>query len=198
PVSQTLSNTSLNKEMSQVSVDEVFDQSNAAPPVGKRQSRSYSRPFGVDPNIRNHPALKDPADAEQSQQPIDRTQMYSSESPLPSARRPQGGDDQIRQQQREQSQSRFQYTQPTQTSIQTDSTGEFRIAGPYIQEYRSPKSVTLPRIGRSPVQVEASGEQLPSARRSPYPGQDPYRGQQAQPQGGMSYASSGQQPYDEE
>ncbi|KAK5320643.1 hypothetical protein LTR93_006855 [Exophiala xenobiotica] len=198
PVSQTLSNTSLNKEMSQVSVDEVFDQSNAAAPVGKRQSRSYSRPFGVDPNIRNHPALKDPADAEQSQQPIDRTQMYSSESPLPSARRPQGGDDQIRQQQREQSQSRFQSTQPTQTSIQTDSTGEFRIAGPYIQEYRSPKSVTVPRIGRSPVQVEASGEQLPSARRSPYPGQDPYRGQQAQPQVGMSYASSGQQPYDEE
>lgn len=153
PVSQTLSNRPLSKEMSQVSVDEVFDQSNAG---SKRQSRSYSRPFGVDPNVRNHPALRTP---EPEQPPMDRAQMYSSESPLPSARRRQEDLDRLRQQ-------REQFQPDQRPHIESPRPGDFRIPGPYIQEYRSPKQISVPRVGQSPVQVEPSSQPLPSARRS--------------------------------
>ncbi|KAJ9626747.1 hypothetical protein H2204_009892 [Knufia peltigerae] len=164
PVSQTFSNTSLNKEMSQVSVDEVVDQATAV--TGQRQSRSYSRPFGVDPN------------EDQLEEPMDRVRMYSSESPLPSARRPQEEMDRLRQQ-REMYQ--HEHGQPVSTEIEQGGDGEFRIAGPYIQEYRSPKPVTAPRIGRSPVQVEASGQQMPGARVSTHLGQqNSYRVQPGQ------------------
>ncbi|KEF58554.1 uncharacterized protein A1O9_06480 [Exophiala aquamarina CBS 119918] len=149
PVSQALS-----KEMSQVSVDE-FDQANAA---GQRQSRSYSRPFSADPNVRNHPAFKT---SEPEQPNIDRAQMYSSESPLPSARRNPEDVDRLRQQI---GSEQFFTTQSTQE--ESPSAGAYRIPGPYIQNYRSPKQITTPRVGRSETQVEASGQPLPSTLRS--------------------------------
>ncbi|KIW16368.1 hypothetical protein PV08_06419 [Exophiala spinifera] len=175
PVSQTFSNSSLNKEMSQVSVDEVVNQADAV--SGQRQSRSYSRPFGVDPNVRNHPALR--VQEVQPEQPMNRVHMYSSESPLPSARRPQEEMERLRQQ-REMYQ--HGHGRPVSTEVEQGGNGEFRIAGPYIQEYRSPKPVTAPRIGRSPVQVEASGQPMPGARVSSYPGQNSLGAEQGQQQ----------------
>lgn len=150
PVSQALS-----KEMSQVSVDEVYDQANA---VGQRQSRSYSRPFSADPNVRNHPAFKT---SEPEQPSVDRAQMYSSESPLPSARRNPEEVDRLRQQK-----GTEQYLSTQSTQEEHPSEGTYRIPGPYIQNYRSPKQITTPRVGRSETQVEASGQPLPSALRS--------------------------------
>ncbi|KAK5046566.1 hypothetical protein LTR84_007327 [Exophiala bonariae] len=166
PVSQALS-----KEMSQVSVDEVFDQANA---IGQRQSRSYSRPFSADPNVRNHPAFKT---SEPEQPSIDRAQMYSSESPLPSARRHLEEPDRSQQQRGSQ-----QYEATPSAREQPPSDGAYRIPGPYIQNYRSPKQITTPRIGRSETQVEASGQPLPSALRSQQQQQHQQYQQQQQPQ----------------
>ncbi|OAP58110.1 hypothetical protein AYL99_07200 [Fonsecaea erecta] len=153
PISQGLSGAGLSKEMSQVSIEEVTDQANAP---GQRHSRSYSRPFGVDPNIGNHPAMRA---TEPEQTPMDRAQMYSTESPLPSARRPQEELDRLRQQK---GQPQITAVYPHQPSAEE----EYRIPGPYVQEYRSPKQISTPRSGRSNVQVVASGGPLPSALRS--------------------------------
>ncbi|KIV80584.1 hypothetical protein PV11_08075 [Exophiala sideris] len=153
PVSQTLSNRPLSKEMSQVSVDEVFDQAHAG---SKRTSKSYSRPFATDPNVRNHPALRT---AQPEQPPMGKAQMYSSESPLPSAKRQQEELDRLRQQ-------REQFQPDQRSYTESARPGDFRIPGPYIQEYRSPKQISVPKAGRSPVQIEASGQPLPSVRRS--------------------------------
>jgi len=150
PVSQALS-----KEMSQVSVDEVYDQANA---VGQRQSRSYSRPFSADPNVRNHPAFKT---SEPEQPNVDRAQLYSSESPLPSARRNPEEADRLRQ-----PKGTEQYLSTQSKQEDRESEGTYRIPGPYIQNYRSPKQITTPRVGRSETQVEASGQPLPSTLRS--------------------------------
>ena len=147
PISQSRSSAALSKEMSQVSVDEVTEQET---PAGQRQSRSYSRPFGVDPNVKNHPALRS---AEPQQQPIDRAQMYSTESPLPSANRPQEGF--VSPQKQEQQPSPMHQKQPSDQG--------YRIPGPYVQQYRSPKQITSPKNGRSQAQVLASGNALPSA-----------------------------------
>ncbi|KIW25133.1 uncharacterized protein PV07_10797 [Cladophialophora immunda] len=161
PISQGRSSAGLSKEMSQVSVEEITDQANAP---GQRHSRSYSRPFAVDPNIGNHPALRA---AEPEQPPLDRAQMYSTESPLPSARRPQEELDRLRQQKEQQQVAIMQQHQPSMEE-------EYRIPGPYVQEYRSPKQISAPRNGRSNVQVLASGKPLPSALRSQqYPSQIP-------------------------
>lgn len=174
PVSQTLS-----KEMSQVSVGEVFDQSNA---VGQRQSRSYLRPFGADPNVRNHPAFKT---SEPEQPNIDRAQMYSSESPLPSARRHLEEPDRSQQQRGSE-----QFLTNPSVQEQPPVPGAYRIPGPYIQNYRSPKQITTPRVGRSETQVEASGHPLPSALRS-----QQQQHQQQQQEQEQEYQQQQQQQY---
>ncbi|KIW96485.1 uncharacterized protein Z519_03554 [Cladophialophora bantiana CBS 173.52] len=162
PISQGQSSAGLSKEMSQVSVEEVTDQANLP---GQRQSRSYSRTFGVDLNVDNHPALRA---AELQQPPMNRAQMPSSQSPLPSARRPQEELDRLRQQQKGQQQNTAIHQR------QSFMEEEYRIPGPYVQEYRSPKQISAPRNGRSNVQVLASGTPLPSALRSQqYSGQAP-------------------------
>ncbi|EXJ73127.1 uncharacterized protein A1O5_04276 [Cladophialophora psammophila CBS 110553] len=153
PISQGQSSAGLSKEMSQVSVEEVTDQANLP---GQRQSRSYSRPFGVDLNVGNHPALRA---AEPEQPPMDRDQMYTSQSPLPSARRPPEELDRLRQQKGHQQNTVIHQHQPSMEE-------EYRIPGPYVQEYRSPKQISAPRNGRSNVQVLASGTPLPSALKS--------------------------------
>lgn len=152
PVSQARSSAALSKEMSQVSADEAPDTRNPPPP---RVSVSYSRPFGVDPNARNSTAV---GSAEPEEPPMDRAKMYSSESPLPSARRAQEEIDRSRQ-------PREQYQSTTMHQHQPSEEG-YRIPGPYVQEYRSPKQISGPKNGRSQVQVQASGTPLPSARRS--------------------------------
>lgn len=122
PVSQALS-----KEMSVVSTEEVDDGQNE---INKRNSRSYSRPFGTDP-IRDHPALRQPESA------IDRSQMYSSESPLPSARRSQQELERLRTN-----------SPPVQQPIEEEN---YRIPGPYHMEYRSPRR-SSPQAAFPPVQ----------------------------------------------
>lgn len=172
PVSQTRSSQALSKEMSQVSAEEVMEQANL--PGGQRHSRSYSRPFGVDPHVRNHPALRQP---EPVQLPTDRSQMYSSESPLPSAKRPPEELDRLRHPRGEQYQPPGHGTQPMAEE-------GYRIPGPYVQEYRSPKQISAPKTSRSQTQVQAGGQPLPSTLRAqqrsgqaspqPRPGQDSY------------------------
>lgn len=153
PVSQTLSSQFFSKEMSRVSVEEVPDSANA---TGHRQSRSYSRPFGADTSVKNHPALK-PSEPEQ---PVGgRGHMYSSENPLPSARRPQIECERPRQ---PRGQHHYDTTQQTQQAGEQ----EYRIPGPYVQEYRSPKQISTPKTARSQTQVQASGEPLPSTLRA--------------------------------
>ncbi|KAJ9608077.1 hypothetical protein H2200_007065 [Cladophialophora chaetospira] len=175
PVSQTRSSAALSKELSQVSAEEVTDQPNA---TGQRHSRSYSRPFGVDPNVKIHPALRA---SEPDPLPIDRAQMYSSESPLPSARRTQ--EDLERQRQYHQQEQQPAMPRQPQPQPQPNQQG-YRIPGPYVQEYRSPKQISSPKSGRSQAQVQASGKPLPSAIRSqsstgqaspqPQPGRNSY------------------------
>ncbi|ETI27600.1 hypothetical protein G647_00049 [Cladophialophora carrionii CBS 160.54] len=152
PVSQARSSVALSKAMSQVSVEDVQDQASVPE---QRHSRSYSRPFSADPKARHHPAL--PA-GEPEQAPIDRAHLYSSESPLPSARRAQ---EEIGRhlQQREQRPP----TLPPQPQPYEEG---YRIPGPYVQEYRSPKQISSPRNARSQAQLQASGKPLPSTLRS--------------------------------
>ncbi|KIV88197.1 hypothetical protein PV10_09115 [Exophiala mesophila] len=166
PISQTLS-----KGISQVSVEEVNDVNNGMSP---RQSRSYSRPFSADPNVRNHPAFKD---AEPEQPPMDRAQMYSTESafaaeqsPLPSARRPLEDLQHQKPQPSADATRESRQIDPSYLSHPLDQPpvpeGTYRIPGPYIQNYRSPKQITTPRTGRSETQIAASGQPLPSALRA--------------------------------
>ena len=166
PISR--SSVALSKEMSQVSVDEVPEQAHAP---GQRQSRSYSRPFGVDPNVRNHPALRT---GEAEELPLDRAQMYSSESPLPSAKRPQDDVPPVSQRREQQQPPMPQPPRPYEQG--------YRIPGPYVQEYRSPKQISSPKNGRSAAQVQASGNPLPSTIRP-----QSYAGQSSpQPQSGRN------------
>ena len=119
-ISQPLSPASqaLSKEMSIVSAEDITDDRTEAT---KRQSRSYSRPFSTDP-VKDHPALR-------QQGPVmDRSQMYSSESPLPSARRPQ------------QDLERLRTASPAiEENAEEDVDEGYRIPGPYHKEYRSPR-----------------------------------------------------------
>jgi hypothetical protein len=122
PVSQTAS-----KDYSQVSAEEVAEDR----PRQNRQSKSYSRPFGQDP-VSDHPAFRQP------DQPVDRTQMYStSEQPPTNARRIEEDAARFRQQLR-----------PAEDE-------GYRIPGPYHQEYRSPK----PRQRQSPSPTAAYARQ---------------------------------------
>ena len=109
PISQQLS-----KSVSQVSAEEVADDQE-----GHRQApRSFSRPFGSDPS-KDHPALRQPDEA------IDRSRMYSSESPLPSARRPQQEYENVRR------------PSPAPVAVaETPEDGVYRIPGPHFQELR--------------------------------------------------------------
>ena len=121
----------LNKEMSVVSAEDITEDRTEAT---KRQSRSYSRPFSTDP-VRDHPALRQPDPV------LDRSQMYSSESPLPSARRPQ------------QDLERLRTASPAiEESPEEDVDEGYRIPGPYHKEYRSPRrgspQTTFPPVQR--------------------------------------------------
>ena len=111
PVSQTLS-----KSMSQVSTEDIPEDQEGA----RKAPKSYSRPFGADP-IRDHPALRQPDHA------VDRSRMYSSESPLPSARRPQQDSENVRRQ------------SPVPAVQTQEEDGVYRIPGPHFQELRSPR-----------------------------------------------------------
>lgn len=162
PVSQSQSSRALSKEMSSVSVEEVVDPENAP---GQRHSRSYSRPFGADPNVRNHPAFRSP---EPDQPAVNRAQMYSSESPLPSARRAPDELDRRRQPYKD-----FQHV-PVSPRPERPAEEGYRIPGPYVQEYRSPKQISAPKAGRPLTHVHDTGRPLPSALRShPYPPSQP-------------------------
>jgi hypothetical protein len=122
PVSQTAS-----KDYSQVSAEEIAEDK----PRQSRQSKSYSRPFGQDP-VSDHPAFRPP------DQPVDRTQMYStSDQPPTNARRIEEDAARFRQQLR-----------PAEDE-------GYRIPGPYHQEYRSPK----PRQRQSPSPTAAHARQ---------------------------------------
>jgi len=124
--SQTLSPVSLtvSKELSEVSIDEVKDQ---------QDHPSISGPFRGDPDRRDY---------SKSEQVIDVSQRYSNTSALPSSRRPQEDLNRYRglQQQRQQA-----------PKVEESDEEEYRIPGPYGQEYRSPKRISLLRNGRSPV-----------------------------------------------
>ncbi len=113
PVSQTLSN-----QMSQVSAEEATDGREGA----KKPAKSYSRPFGADPN-RDHPAFR-----QSDLDAIDRSQMYSSESPLPSARRPQQNFEENRR-----------HSPASVVDIHPEDGQGYRIPGPHFQELRSPR-----------------------------------------------------------
>ncbi|EXJ95068.1 hypothetical protein A1O1_00186 [Capronia coronata CBS 617.96] len=152
PISQTLSSQSLDKEMSVVSAEEVVESPTTA---GRKQSRSYSRPFGADPSVRNHPAFRD---SEPDQPTVDRTRLYSSENPLPSARRPQP---ELERPSRPREQRQPNRTPQTQLA----EAQNYRIPGPYVQEYRSPKQIFAPKTARSQAQVQTSEEPLPSTLR---------------------------------
>ncbi|KIX01957.1 uncharacterized protein Z518_07896 [Rhinocladiella mackenziei CBS 650.93] len=180
PVNQKLSNQRLSQEISQVSVDEVTGPSNS---FGQQQSSPYSRPSGVDSNVRDHPPFRTP---EPEQPPMNRTQQYSSGSPLPSARRPREELDRLRQLKEQQQQhTSLQQTQPTEEEEREE---DYRIPGPYVQEYRSPKQISTPKVGRSQTQVQASGQPLPSALRSQqYPVLPPHLARPAQQSARASY-----------
>ena len=135
-ISQPLSPASqaLSKEMSIVSAEDITDDHTG---VSKRQSRSYSRPFSTDP-VKDHPALR------QQDPVIDRSQMYSSESPLPSARRPQ------------QDLERLRTASPAIEETPKEDVNEgYRIPGPYHKEYRSPRRGS-PQTPFSPAQQQNS------------------------------------------
>ena len=152
PVSQRLSN-----QMSQVSAEEAVDDREST----KKPTKSYSRPFGADPS-RDHPAFR-----QQEVEAIDRSRMYSSESPLPSARRPQQTFEENRRQ------SPAPVVEPKR-----EDEGGYRIPGPHFQELRSPRRSSgqdhLPAVQQF---RQENGYQQP-ARVNQYP----HHQYQAQPQ----------------
>jgi hypothetical protein len=134
--SQPTDGETLNKQRTNVTVDEVQDDSD-----GGKARKSYSRPFGVgqEPNVHEHPAFRNP-DA------LDRTQMYSTESPLPSARRDQAS-----------------HVQRENAAIPQKGEEGYRIPGPYVQEYRSPTG----RQNVTPFDTRQGPSQPVQAPRSP-------------------------------
>ena len=165
PVSQTLSN-----QMSQVSAEEAVDNREDA----RKPAKSYSRPFGADSN-RDHPAFRQP-DVEA----IDRSRMYSSESPLPSARRSQQNFEENRRQ------SPAPIVEPRR-----EEEGGYRIPGPHFQELRTPRRSSgqnhLPAVQQF---RQENGIQQPSdiSQYQQYPHQiqhQPAQPQQQQPQSMM-------------
>jgi hypothetical protein len=151
PVSQTAS-----KDLSQVSVEEVPDDTL---PRQNRQSKSYSRPFGADP-VGNHPAFR------QADQPIDRSQMYSTEATPANSRY-------------------VQQPRPVEEA-------GYRIPGPYGQEYRSPK----PRqySNQSPTTAHPRQQSIPNAAEAGHgPAPLPFSSQQQSQQPGPGHWQQQQQ-----
>lgn len=106
----------LSKQATNVEVVEVNDDSD-----GARNSKSFHRPFGVgqEPRVHEHPAYRTP-------DLTDRSRMYSTENPLPSARRDQA------------SPVPGQYPPASQQRSPQEGEEGYRIPGPYVQSYRSP------------------------------------------------------------
>lgn len=106
----------LKKQETNVEVTEVSNDSD-----GAKSPKSFHRPFGVsqEPNVHEHPAFRNP-------DVTDRSRMYSTENPLPSARRDQA------------SPVPSQYRPIPQQRIPQEGEEGYRIPGPYVQEYRSP------------------------------------------------------------
>ena len=112
--------------------------------LAKRKSKSYSRPFVTDPDVRDHPAFRQSQDMARNKEtftPSDRSENFQQAN-----------------------------NRPLQTG---NDDGQYRIPGPYVQEYRSPKQ---------PPQALA-GKQLPTHQSTPLeqptqrfaPGTDPLR-----------------------
>ena len=112
----------LQKELSVVSAESSRDSLDLA----KRKSKSYSRPFVTDPNVRNHPAFRPSEEiaregAPQTQvQPVvgqvnDISPEQFQQRKVPTANQPEG----------------------------------YRIPGPHGHEYRSPKQVPLAFAGQA-------------------------------------------------
>jgi hypothetical protein len=106
----------LSKQETNVEVTEVTNDSD-----GAKSPKSFHRPFGVgqEPNVHEHPAFRNP-------DLTDRSRMYSTENPLPSARRDQS------------SPAPGQYRPVPQQRIPQEGEEGYKIPGPYVQEYRSP------------------------------------------------------------
>jgi hypothetical protein len=150
---------------SQTSVDRVATSSDA-PPVqpdlakeisvesseggrdslesAKRKSKSYSRPFVTDPNVRDHPAYR------QSQDMARNKEIFVSSD----------------------HEDNFQPAadRPRQT---VNDDGRYRIPGPYVQEYRSPKQPPHGFAAQQFPAAQVSQYDQPSQR--PASGMDPLR-----------------------
>lgn len=142
----------LSKQGTNVEVAEVNDDLD-----GARNPKSFHRPFGIgqEPNVHEHPAFRNP-------DLTDRSRMYSTENPLPSARRDQA------------SPVPGQYPGSSQQRIPKEGEEGYRIPGPYVQEYRSPtgRQSSVPFDTR---QVQSQSPQGPP--RSPQSGRDrPFQG----------------------
>ena len=112
----------LQKELSVVSPESSRDSLDLA----KRKSKSYSRPFVTDPNVRNHPAFRSSGEIAREQAPQNQVQPAAGQvndiSPeqvqqrkVPTANQPEG----------------------------------YRIPGPHGHQYRSPKQVPLAFAGQA-------------------------------------------------
>ena len=132
--------TDLAKEISVVSAESGRDSLDLA----KRKSKSYSRPFVTDPNVRDHPAYR------QSQE-LARTK----ETFVPND-------------QNENIESRNYKTKEA-----TNDDGRYRIPGPYVQEYRSPKQQAQSLAAKQLPPAQANAYEQPLQR--PAPGMDPLR-----------------------
>jgi hypothetical protein len=119
----------LNKERSNVSVEEVPDESRNP---GNQTSKSQ---LGAEPNVGDHLASRS------SPTPVNSSQMYSSENPLPSARL----ESPLPSARRgsplpSANRSPQDFNRHRQESVpQPQPEEQYRIPGPYVQEYRSPK-----------------------------------------------------------
>ena len=132
--------TDLAKEISVVSAESGRDSLDLA----KRKSKSYSRPFITDPNVRDHPAYR------QSQDLARTKEMF------------------VPNDQNENMQSMNDRTKEA-----TNDDGRYRIPGPYVQEYRSPKQQPQSLATKQLPSTQANAYEQPLQR--PAPGMDPLR-----------------------
>lgn len=109
----------------------------------KRRSKSYSRPFVTDPNVTDHPAYRESQEM---------TRNKDTEVP-----------------------DQFDNTEQSNTRpLQTSSQGaQYRIPGPYVQEYRSPKQVPAAFANQQTPVVQTSPNDQFNQHSSP--GLDPLR-----------------------
>jgi hypothetical protein len=110
----------------------------------KRKSKSYSRPFVTDPNVRDHPAYRQSQDIARNKETFIPTEHIENFQTVANRPVQTGNDD-----------------------------GQYRIPGPYVQEYRSPKQPQQALAVRQfPPPQPTSYEQPPQR---PVPGMDPLR-----------------------